>query len=125
MAPCTAAPTGHARSPRTARPVAGNGRAGSRTGAATSDPEGGAPERSPGLPDIYQADDLSLPAFVLGLEGLPTEPLHTRQAELRARREDPDEPADPDDRPTREHPPSTADDADPLPGRQDPDEGVL
>ena len=68
-------------------------------------------QRSPGMPDIYQADDLSQPTLVLGLEGLPAEPLDRRQAKLRADRDEPGE--------------GGADEIDPRPGAQEPDGGLL
>jgi hypothetical protein len=114
---------GSAPVPVDGSPGAQSGYSSTSNGAAAVSSDGGGTERSPGLPDIYEAEDLSLPAFVLGLEGLPTEPLHRRQAELRARGEAPDDAADPPERPGRERP--TADDADPLPDRQAPDEGLL
>lgn len=68
-------------------------------------------QRSPGMPDMYQADDLTRATLVLGLEGLPTAPLHRRQAELRPERNEPDG--------------GGADDTDPLPTSPEPDGGIL
>jgi hypothetical protein len=120
---------GHAHTTNGTHPRAENGAgrasygvvATTEAGAATDQPS----ERSPGLPDIYQAEDLSLPPLVLGLEGLPTEPLHKRQAELRADRQGREAGDDQPDRSTSDQQDPTSDDADPLPGRQEPDEGVL
>ena len=82
-------------------------------------------ERSPGLPAIYQAEDLSLPPLVLGLEGLPNEALHGRQAELHAHQEERDAGGDQPDGSRTDQQLPTSDDPDPLPGPQEPDEGVL
>jgi hypothetical protein len=62
------------------------------------------------MPDMYQADDLTRATLVLGLEGLPTAPLHRRQAELRPERNEPD---------------GGGDDTDPLPTSPEPDGGIL